>query len=185
MIGAPKYVHEVLNIDWHHVGLVAGLPYLALFLTSFLFGAAMDWLLKGRKYRITFIRKCFCVFCEQAWTHSGGNPIWILTFLPFSAHFSPGFWFIVMEYIGSSPYACIAVITIAFAFSGASVCTSLQNIQELAPNYSAIIFAIVNVVSSTNGITAPMVIARFTQEKVTKDQCIHVDIPRMGAKPWM
>lgn len=73
-----------------------------------------------------------------------------------------------MGYVGSNPYACVAVLTIASAFGGAAVCTNLQNSQELSPNYAAIIFSIINLVGSTNGITAPMVIAYFTREKVTQ-----------------
>lgn len=91
---------------------------------------------------------------------------WILVH-HFSAHILPGCLLFSMCFIGSNPYVCVAIITIALGFNGASVCTNLQNAQDLAPNYTAIIFAIINLVGTSCGATTPMVIAYFTREKVS------------------
>lgn len=85
-----------------------------------------------------------------------------------SAHILPGCLLLSMGYIGSNPYVCVTIITIALGFNGASVCTNLLNAQDLAPNYTAIIFSIINLVGTSCGATTPMVIAYFTRENVRK-----------------
>lgn len=86
----------------------------------------------------------------------------------FLAHILPGCLLLSMGYIGKNPYVCVAIITIALGFNGASVCTNLLNAQDLAPNYTAIIFSIINLVGTSSGATTPMVIAYFTRENVRK-----------------
>lgn len=64
MIGAPKYMNEVLDFKLADAGLFASLPYLARFTSSFVFGALADSLLKNNCLSKTTIRKTFCIFCE-------------------------------------------------------------------------------------------------------------------------
>ena len=56
---------------------------------------------------------------------------------------------------------------ISFAFNGATTASNLQNAQDLAPNFAGQVFAIVVCISMTSGIFSPMVVAVFTQEKVS------------------
>lgn len=65
---------------------------------------------------------------------------------------------------------CVLAITFALGFNGAAVVTNLQNVHDLAPNYSAIVFSIINLFGTTCGITAPMTIAYFTQENNTTNE---------------
>lgn len=65
MTGAPKYMNEVLHFHLGHAGFFASIPYLVRFISSFLFGAAGDWLLKNEKFEKKTIRKSFCFFCKS------------------------------------------------------------------------------------------------------------------------
>lgn len=51
------------------------------------------------------------------------------------AHIIPGLLLILLTYVGSNPYVCVAIITLSLGFNGASTVTNLQNAQDLAPNY--------------------------------------------------
>lgn len=64
MIGAPKYMNEVLNFQLSEAGVFASLPYLARFTSSFAFGAIADSLFKNKILTKTSIRKAFCIFCK-------------------------------------------------------------------------------------------------------------------------
>lgn len=63
MIGAPKYMNEVLNYHLSKAGVLASLPYLARFVSSFVFGALADSFLKNEILSKSAIRKSFCIFC--------------------------------------------------------------------------------------------------------------------------
>lgn len=53
-------------------------------------------------------------------------------------------------------------------FNGASVLTTMQNSQDLSPNYTATIFGIINTIGTIPGFLTPMVVVYFTRENVTK-----------------
>lgn len=65
---------------------------------------------------------------------------------------------------------CVTVITLSLGFNGAAVVTNLQNVHDLAPNYAAIIFSIINFAGTTCGITTPMTIAYFIQDSNTMNE---------------
>lgn len=84
----------------------------------------------------------------------------------FIAHIIPGILLFAIGYVGESPAACVALISIAFGFNGASSVTNLQNVHDFAPNYAATIFSLANIFGTTSGFVAPLVVAFFTREKV-------------------
>lgn len=87
-------------------------------------------------------------------------------FLFISAHIIPGLCLVGLAYVGHHPYWCVAVITISLGFNGASTLTNLQNSQDLAPNYAGTLYGVINFIGTTTGFLTPMVVARFTTEKV-------------------
>lgn len=87
-------------------------------------------------------------------------------FLLRSAHIIPGLLLFCIGFVGNNPAACIALISAALGFNGATSVTSLQNVYDLAPNYASSIAALKNVFAASSGFIAPMVIAFFTKEKV-------------------
>lgn len=64
LTGAPKFMNEVLGFNLGKAGVLASLPYLARFFAGIAFGAVGDAMQRRRVWRVTVIRKVFCVFCE-------------------------------------------------------------------------------------------------------------------------
>ena len=69
--------------------------------------------------------------------------------------------------IGYDPYICVAVITLSLGFNGAATMTNLQNSQDLAPNFAGHLYGIINFVATTSGFISPLIVAYFTQERVS------------------
>lgn len=85
----------------------------------------------------------------------------------FAAHIIPGILLITLCVVGFSVHACIAIITLSLGFNGAATITSLQNSQDLAPNYAGSLYGIINFVGTTSGFISPLLVAHFTEENVS------------------
>lgn len=72
-----------------------------------------------------------------------------------------------MSYV-NGPYYCVLLMGLSMAFNGASVLTTMQNSQDLSPNYTASIYGIINTIGTMPGFMTPMVVAYFTRDNVTK-----------------
>lgn len=83
-----------------------------------------------------------------------------------SAHIIPGLFLIALCFVGFDLHACIAIITLSLGFNGAATVTSLQNSQDLAPNFAGSLYAIINFVGTSSGFIAPLLLAHFTGENV-------------------
>lgn len=90
-----------------------------------------------------------------------------LNFL-FEAHIIPGILLFGFCYIENSPRMCILLITLSLGFNGAATMTSSQNPQDLAPNFAASVFGLVNFFATTSGFLSPLVVSYFTREKVRR-----------------
>lgn len=55
---------QVLGFKLSHAGILASLPYLARFISGFIFGSIGDAARKNGWMSVTAIRKFFCIFCE-------------------------------------------------------------------------------------------------------------------------
>lgn len=64
LTGAPKFMNEVLKFNLAKAGSLASLPYLARFFAGIGFGAIGDYMQRNHVWRVTTIRKVFCLFCE-------------------------------------------------------------------------------------------------------------------------
>lgn len=73
----------------------------------------------------------------------------------------------LIPYVGTDPYACVACISLSAAFNGAVSLTGYQNAQDLAPNYAATVYSIINCVATTTGFLSPLVVAYFTRDSVS------------------
>lgn len=82
------------------------------------------------------------------------------------AHIIPGLFLIGIPFVSDYPSWCIAFITLSFGFNGAIAMTSMQNMHELAPNYTSTIYSMISTLSLTTGYTTPLVVAAFTSERV-------------------
>jgi ACS family sodium-dependent inorganic phosphate cotransporter len=82
------------------------------------------------------------------------------------AHIIPGLLLIALCFVGFDIHACIAIITLSLGFNGAATVTSLQNSQDLAPNFAGSLYAVINFVGTSSGFIAPLLVAHFTGEHV-------------------
>lgn len=83
-----------------------------------------------------------------------------------SAHVVPGIFLICITYVSDWPYLCVAFITLSLGMNGVATVTDLQNSQDLAPNYAAVLYSIINAISVTTGFITPLIVTYFTQERV-------------------
>lgn len=145
---APKFMNEVLGFNLSNSGFLSSLPYLARMFSGFLFGYIGDLIRTKELMSTTAIRKSFCLF----------------------SHLIPGAILVALPFIGQNPLVCVALIVACLGVNGASTITNLVNAQDLAPNFVATLYGMMNFIGTTAGFTAPMLVAHFTAEKNTMEE---------------
>lgn len=83
-----------------------------------------------------------------------------------TAHVAPGAALIVMTYVGCDATTAIVMLNLALAMNGAACQTSLQNHQDLAPNYAGSLYGVMNTFGSFSGVIIPAIIGALTVERV-------------------
>ena len=71
-----------------------------------------------------------------------------------------------MTYAGCDAVTAIVMLIVALTFNGAACQTSLQNHQDLAPNFAGSLYGIMNTFGSFPGFIIPSVIGALTSERV-------------------
>ncbi|XP_078037189.1 sialin [Augochlora pura] len=139
----PKYTLEVLGFDMKSGGTLTGLPYIARLGAGVLFAAAGDYVRRKKILSLGWIRKIFMIF----------------------SHMGPAIALIVMTYAGCDAVTAIVMLIVALSFNGAACQTSLQNHQDLAPNYAGSLYGIMNTFGSFPGFIIPPIIGALTNER--------------------
>ncbi|XP_035899092.1 putative inorganic phosphate cotransporter [Anopheles stephensi] len=155
---APKFISEVLGFNLTNAGFLSSLPYLARMFSGFFFGYIGDWLRRKEIMAVTALRKSFIVF----------------------SHFLPGAFLIALPFIGQDPIVTVSCIIACLGFNGASTITNLVNAQDLAPNFAATLYGMMNFLATTAGFLAPMAVAYFTKEKNTMEEWKYVFLLTAG-----
>lgn len=139
----PKYTLEVLGFNMKSGGPITGLPYIARLGAGVLFAAAGDYVRRKNFLTLGWIRKIFMIF----------------------SHMGPAVALVVMTYAGCDQVTAIVMLILALAFNGAACQTSLQNHQDLAPNYAGSLYGIMNTFGSFPGFIIPPIIGALTNER--------------------
>ncbi|XP_014485648.1 PREDICTED: sialin-like [Dinoponera quadriceps] len=139
----PKYTLEVLGFNMKSGGAITGLPYMARLGAGVLFAAAGDYVRRKGVLSLGWIRKIFMLF----------------------SHMGPAACLVVMTYAGCDATTAIIMLILALAFNGAACQTSLQNHQDLAPNYAGSLYGIMNTFGSFPGFIIPPIIGALTNER--------------------
>ncbi|XP_050079516.1 putative inorganic phosphate cotransporter [Anopheles maculipalpis] len=155
---APKFINEVLGFNLTNAGFLSSLPYLARMFSGFFFGYIGDWLRRREFMTVTALRKSFIVF----------------------SHFLPGAFLIALPFIAQDPIVTVSCIVACLGFNGASTITNLVNAQDLAPNFAATLYGMMNFLATTAGFLAPMTVAFFTKEKNTMEEWKYVFLLTAG-----
>uniref|UniRef100_A0A182TBS6 Major facilitator superfamily (MFS) profile domain-containing protein n=1 Tax=Anopheles maculatus TaxID=74869 RepID=A0A182TBS6_9DIPT len=148
---APKFINEVLGFNLTNAGFLSSLPYLARMFSGFIFGYIGDWLRR--------------------------RELMAVTTLP---HFLPGAFLIALPFIAQDPIVTVSCIVACLGFNGASTITNLVNAQDLAPNFAATLYGMMNFLATTAGFLAPMTVAFFTKEKNTMEEWKYVFLLTAG-----
>ncbi|XP_044592172.1 vesicular glutamate transporter 1 [Cotesia glomerata] len=136
----PKYTLEILGLDMVSGGFLTGLPYIARLGAGALFAAVGDAIRKRNILSVLWIRKSFMIF----------------------SHVGPGVALLIMTYVECNAIAATSMMILALALNGAACQTSLQNHQDLAPNFAGSLYGIMNVFGSVPGFVIPSVIGALT-----------------------
>ncbi|XP_034945295.1 sialin-like [Chelonus insularis] len=139
-INGPKYTLQILGLNMKSGGFLTGLPYIARLGAGVLFAAAGDFFRRKNILTIIKIRKLFMI----------------------CSHIAPGVALIIMTYVGCNASVAITMMILALAFNGAACQTSLQNHQDLAPNFAGSIYGVMNVFGSVPGFIISPIIGALT-----------------------
>ncbi|XP_076628231.1 sialin isoform X1 [Colletes latitarsis] len=139
----PKYTLEVLGFNMKSGGSITGLPYIARLGAGVLFAAAGDYVRRKKMLTLSWIRKLFMLF----------------------SHIGPAVALIIMTYAGCDAVTAIIMLILALTFNGASCQTSLQNHQDLAPNFAGSLYGIMNTFGSFPGFIIPPIIGALTNKR--------------------
>ncbi|XP_008550970.1 vesicular glutamate transporter 1 [Microplitis demolitor] len=136
----PKYTLEILGLDMSSGGFLTGLPYIARLGAGAMFAAFGDFIRKRNILSVLWIRKLFMIF----------------------SHVGPGVSLLIMTYVECNAFAAIAMMILALALNGAACQTSLQNHQDLAPNFAGSLYGVMNVFGSVPGFIIPAAVGALT-----------------------
>ncbi|XP_013416429.1 sialin, partial [Lingula anatina] len=141
MTSLPTFMKEVLAFDVKQNGLFSALPYLAMYVSTILFGQIADRLRERRVLNTTWTRKLF--------QSIGG-------FLPAAFLIATGFVDCETRMIG------VAFLTLGVAFT-AGVRAGFQiNHVDIAPRFAGEIYGITNTLSTIPGMVSPIAVGALT-----------------------
>lgn len=147
-INGPKYTLGILGLNIKSGGFLTGLPYIARLAGGALFAGVGDRLRTHKVLSLAWIRKIFMLF----------------------SHVGPGIALIAMTYVGCDVTAAVIMMILALALNGAACQTSLQNHQDLAPNFAGSLYGIMNVFGSIPGFIIPPIVGALTDGRNNIEQ---------------
>lgn len=142
----PKYTGQVLGLNMKSGGFITGLPYIARLFAGALFASAGDFLRTKEILTLGWIRRIFMIF----------------------SHVGPALCLIGMTYAGCDDILAVSMMILALALNGAACQTSLQNHQDLAPNFAGSLYGIMNTFGSFPGFILPSLIGFLAESDTDK-----------------
>lgn len=138
----PKYSTDVLKFNIKTTGTLTALPYLAMWISSFIFGLVCD----------------FCI--RKGW-HSIKTGRIIHTTI---AATGPAICIILASYAGCNRSAAMIYFIASMALMGGFYSGMKVNALDLAPNYAGSLTSLVNSTSTLAGIITPYLIGLLTPD---------------------
>nr|XP_021195151.2 putative inorganic phosphate cotransporter [Helicoverpa armigera] len=136
MTEMPTYMAKVLNVDLKNNGMLSCLPYLSMYLLSFVMGAMTDVIIKNQWLSVSATRKLF-------------NSIGL---------WGPAIALIGLSYApeGNMAFA-VAMLTLAVGINAGQYTGYMLVHIDLAPNFSGCLMGITNFLANIISIIAPLV----------------------------
>ncbi|EDW03180.1 GH11095 [Drosophila grimshawi] len=136
----PKYMANVLQFSVRSNGIVTALPFIAMFLSTLLFGHVADWIIRSGKLTITVERKLFTII----------------------GAFFPGLFMVLASYAGCNKTLVVTLFTISMFVMGPYYSGQKLTPLDMAPSYSGTIMAITNGLGSLAGMLSPPIVGLLT-----------------------
>lgn len=133
----PTYMKNVLKLDIKKNALLSALPYLAMFILSFVFSYTSDFLINRGSITTSASRKIF-------------NSI---------GHWIPGITLISLGYLTQSNVnLAVCLLTIIVGINAATYVGFMVNHMDLAPNFAGTMMGITNFCGNIMSVMAPLLV---------------------------
>jgi len=131
----PTYMKNILYFDMKHNALLAGLPYLVMWLVSMTSSILIDYLIAKNYLPTTMARKI-------------ANSV---------ATVGPALALLGASFAGCDPILAMALLTLAVGSNGMIYSGEQSAMLDISNNFAGTIMGIINALGNTMGFLAPMV----------------------------
>ncbi|XP_026317790.1 putative inorganic phosphate cotransporter [Hyposmocoma kahamanoa] len=136
----PKYFSDVLKFNIKETGVMSAIPYVAMYIFSFIFAALCDLCIRKKWHSITTGRKLYTTIAATI----------------------PAILIILASYSGCNRIQAVALFIVSMAFMAGFYSSVKINAMDIAPNYAGTCSAIVNGIGAVSGIVTPYLIGLLT-----------------------
>ncbi|CAG9786236.1 unnamed protein product [Diatraea saccharalis] len=138
----PKYMTDVLKFNIKSTGILSALPYVAMWIASFLFGLVCDFCVKRKYHSIQNARKIYTTIAATG----------------------PGICIIMASYSGCDKTLAVFWFIFAMTLMGAYYSGMKINPLDITPNYAGTTTAMVNGIAAISAIITPYLIGLVTPD---------------------
>nr|XP_021183308.2 putative inorganic phosphate cotransporter [Helicoverpa armigera] len=139
----PKYFSDVLKFNIKETGLMSALPYIAMYVTSFIFASICDLCVKKKWHSITTGRKIYTTVSSSI----------------------PALFIILASYSGCNRAEAVGLFIASMAFMGGFYSSVKINAMDISPNYAGTCSAFVNGIAAISGIITPYLVGLLTPDQ--------------------
>ncbi|CAH2106479.1 unnamed protein product [Euphydryas editha] len=139
----PKYFSDVLKFNIKETGLMAALPYIAMYIFSFIFASFCDFCIRRKWHSITTGRKIYTTVSSTI----------------------PAIFIILASYSGCDRIEAVGLFIASMAFMGGFYSSVKINAMDIAPNYAGTCSAFVNGLAAVSGIITPYMVGLLTPDQ--------------------
>lgn len=143
----PKYMTDVLKFNIRSTGLLSAMPYVAMWVASFLFGLICDFCIKRKYHSIMTARKLYTTIAATG----------------------PGICIILASYSGCDTTLAVFWFIAAMTLMGAYYSGMKINALDITPNYAGTTTAMVNGIAAIAAIITPYLIGVLTPNSTLKE----------------
>lgn len=143
----PAYMNGVLQMNITNNALFSALPFMAMWIMSYIYLISADFLLSGNWLSVTALRKTFNSFA-----------FWVpaVTLI--------GIGFLDVE---QKTFAIVLMVLSVGFNSGATIGSSLNSI-DLSPNHASILMGIINTAANAINIVTPLAVGWIVEDNVSE-----------------
>ncbi|CAG5031652.1 unnamed protein product [Parnassius apollo] len=142
----PKYFSDVLKFNIMETGLMSALPYIAMYICSFIFAAFCDLCIRKKWHSISTGRKIYTTIASSV----------------------PALFIILASYSGCNRVEAVSFFIVSMAFMGGFYSSVKINAMDIAPNYAGTCSAFVNGIAEISGIITPYLIDLLTPNQTVE-----------------